>query len=106
MTAHPKPKTVRDPAWLQVVRQMPCWCYGKGHHELCTDTIGTGPSECSHLDGKSRDDRVLPMCGLAHRTSRWSWHAGQQSFCREYGVTKAQMIREAEALYRVWKESQ
>lgn len=100
----PKPKTVKDPKWLAAVRQMPCWSAGRDHH-ICSDTIGHGPSECSHLDGKSRDDRCLPMCGLAHRTGNYAWHAGQRSFCRYHHVTKAQLIEQAESLYRQFQES-
>lgn len=103
MTAHPKPVVVKDPAFLAYVRTLPCWLYGKDYH-VCADTIGKGLSECSHLDGKSRDDRVLPMCGLAHRTGRWSWHSGQKSFCQHHETTKAQLVWIAEQLYRTYKE--
>lgn len=99
----PKPKVVRDPAYLKAVRQMPCMLWNVPGH-ICGETMGRGPSEASHLDTKSRDDRTLPMCGVAHRTGRWSWHAGQKSFCTHYGLTKTQLIREAEALYREWKD--
>lgn len=100
---HPKPKAVKDPAWLKVVRQMPCWFLRFGFTQCNPDdTIGSGVSEVSHLDGKSRDDRVLPSCGGHHRTNRFNWHNGQQTFCRHYGVTKDELIAEAEALYAEW----
>lgn len=102
MTAHPKPKVVKDPKYLAFVRQMPCWARGRQGSQ-CGHTIGNGPSECSHLDTKSRDDRVLPMCGGHHRVFRVSWHNGQETFCEVYGVTKAQLIREAEQLYTAYK---
>lgn len=105
MLGHPKPKVVRDPQWLQAVRQMPCHLCG----QRSGDTMGNGLSEASHLDTKSRDDRVLPMCGECHRTGGYSWHSGQKSFCEYWGVTKDHLIAEAEHLYRVyrgeWKES-
>lgn len=102
MTPQPKPTAVRDPAWLKVVRGMPCWTAGRDHH-ICGETIGNGLSECSHLDGKSRDDRVLPLCGLAHRTGTKAWHAGQRTFCRYHHTTKAALIREAESLYAAYR---
>lgn len=104
MAAIPKPKTVKDPAYLAYVRTLPCWAR-RTHPHICRDTLGKGLSECSHLDGKSRDDRVLPLCGLAHRTAGWGWHAGQRSFCRYFNTTKKQLIQEAESLYAAFQES-
>ena len=105
----PKPKAVKDAKYLAWVRKQGCF-FGVWVSAFCGtpdcrpwDTIGNGPSEVSHLDGKSRDDRVLPMCGGCHRTSKVSWHNGQRTFCRHYGVTKAELIQEAEALYRSWR---
>lgn len=98
----PKPVRIKDPDYLAYVRTLPCWEAGRFYH-ICADTMGKGLSEVSHLDGKSRDDRVLPMCGLTHRTGRWSWHNGQKSFCQHHDTTKTQLIREAEALYHQWK---
>lgn len=105
MTAASKPVVVKDPEWLKVVRQMPCWGIGKQGH-VCGDTIGKGPSEASHLDGKSRDDRALPQCGRLHRTEPTSWHHGQETFCRHYGITKEQLVAEAETLYREYYAAQ
>lgn len=99
----PKPKTVRDPQWLQTVRTMKCHFHGSFQCNT-RDTIGRGPSEASHLDGKSRDDRVLPMDGGCHRTGIFSWHRGQQTFCQNHRTTKEALIREAERLYRTYKE--
>lgn len=103
MPSVPKPKVVNDPAYLKWVRQRHCW-FPMVYGHRCTDTIGSGLSEASHLDGKSRDDRVLPMCGLLHRTGKFSWHAGQRTFCRRLGTTKAQLIAEAEHLYTQYLE--
>jgi hypothetical protein len=100
----PKPKTVKNPKWLATVRQMPCHFRLLGNCNTYA-TIGKGPSEVSHLDGKSRDDRCLPCCGGHHRTNNTSWHNGYRSFCRFYGVTKDELIEEAESLYRQFQES-
>lgn len=98
-----KPKVVKDPKWLQVVRTMPCWFHGSFQ---CSrfDTMGNGQSEASHLDGKSRDDRVLPMDGGCHRTGHFAWHRGQRTFLKHHRTTKATLIRQAEALYASFKE--
>lgn len=103
MSAVPKPTVVKNPAYLAWIRTQPCWAAGKLGH-ICSDTIGKGLSEASHLDGKSRDDRVLPMCGSLHRTGHWAWHAGQKTFCREWNTTKELLIQEATALYLAYKE--
>lgn len=58
MTATPKPKTVKDPEWLSHLRTLPCHFHPQGNCNHWT-TIGKGPSEVSHLDGKSRADRWL-----------------------------------------------
>lgn len=111
MAPSPKPKVVKDPAYLAYVRGLPCrfWNWESVHRDgnACRpwDTIGKGRSEVSHLDGKSRDDRVLPMCGGCHRTEKVSWHNGQRTFCRHYGVTKEALIRAAERLYADYKRS-
>lgn len=106
MRAVPKPEVVRDAKWLKVVRQMPCWGRRDDvHGHQCGDTLGKGLSEASHLDSKSRDDRVLPMCGFLHRTGPMAWHHGQATFCLYHEVTKAELIAEAEALYRTYQET-
>ena len=99
VTAVPKPLVVKDPAHLRFVRGLACHFSGWGncHYEM---TIGNGPCEASHFDTKSRDDRVLPLCGGHHRTNAVSWHSGQETFCEVYGVTKDALIQQAEALYR------
>lgn len=101
MAPSPKPKVVKDPAYLAYVRTLPCWLCG----QRSSDTMGKGLSEASHLDTKSRDDRCLPMDGSCHRTGRVAWHSGQKSFCAYWGKTKAQLIRDAEGLYREWVAS-
>lgn len=97
----PKEGKVKDPAYLAHVRTLPCRVASR-HHE-CGDTMGKGPSEVSHLAGRNRDDRVIPLCGVAHRTGRFAWHAGQRTFLMYYGLTKAGLIAEAEAMYADWK---
>lgn len=99
MSAVPKPTVVKDAAHLAFIRTLPCWFAHWGNCDRFA-TIGTGPSEASHLDSRSRDDRVLPKCGGHHRTNPVSWHSGQETFCLTYGVTKEELIAEAEALYR------
>lgn len=99
MRPQPKPKTVKDDAWLKVVRTMPCHMCG----QRSPDTIGNGLSEASHLNTKSRDDRVLPMDGSCHRTGRVAWHRGEDTFCVYWNTTKEKLIAEAEALYAAYK---
>lgn len=98
MRPMPKPTVVRDQAWLAYLRTLPCFFHPDGS---CRDwtTIGKGPSEVSHLDGKSRDDRCLPMSGACHRTGAVSWHRGQETFCQHFDVTKDELIAAAEHLY-------
>lgn len=99
MPSVPKPTVVRDEAHLIFVRTLPCHFIERGDCNHWT-TIGKGYSEASHLDGKSRDDRVLPMCGGHHRTNALAWHGGQRTFMAHYFVTKDGLIAAAEALYR------
>lgn len=103
MTAHPKPVVVKDPAYLAHIRTLPCLLKGRMGH-TCGDTIGNGPSEASHLAGKSRDDLAVPMCGVAHRTGKDAWHNGRRSFCKRWGFWHDDLIRDAETAYRKWRD--
>lgn len=103
MTAVPKPKVVHDPEWLAHLRTCPCFFHPKGNCQDWT-TFGKGPSEVSHLDGRSNDSRCLPMSGSCHRTGLIAWHKGQESFCKVYGTTKEILIAKAEALYHAFTE--
>lgn len=105
MTAHPKPVVVKDPKWLKVVRQMPCFFHPEGNCQDWT-TIGQGPSEVSHLRGRNDDGCVLPMSGACHRTADISWHRGQETFCKVYGVTKEELIAAAESLYHAYLDAE
>jgi len=98
----PKPTVIKDAKYLAWLRTQACYFLRYGFTE-CHDFLGSG-IEVSHLDGKSRDDRCLPSCPGHHRTNRVSWHSGQKSFCAYYGVTKEQLIAEAERLYAIYKE--
>ena len=88
MTAHPKPVVVKDPDHLAFIRTLPCVNHGRCDPSLAWTTIGAGPSEASHLAGKSRDDLTVPMCGGCHRTSPFAWHNGKESYCSHFGVTE------------------
>lgn len=98
----PKPKRVKDPEWLKAVRLMPCVNYSKGECRTY-DTIGHGPSEASHLAGKSLDSHTVPMCGGCHRTHRYSWHHGKKSFCLHFGWTEDELLAVARSSYAAWK---
>lgn len=100
MTACPKPRTVRDAAYLRYLRTLPCHF---ARFRDCSDPLGTG-IEVSHLQGKSRDDLTLPSCPGHHRMNRVAWHNGARSFCLYYATWKEDLIREAEAAYAAWKE--
>lgn len=99
----PKPVVIKDPAYLTFLRSRPCVCSGWGDCDTSL-TIGRGPCEASHLQGKSRDDLAVPMCGGHHRTNVVSWHHGQQTFMAKYGWTKEQLVAHAAQLYRGWKQ--
>ena len=103
MKPQPKPTVVRDAAWLKELRQRPCHFGPLGNCNPYT-TMGKGYSEVSHLDGKSRDDRAQSACGGHHRTNLISWHSGQKSFLKHYGLDKDVLIAEAELAYTTWKE--
>lgn len=105
MPAVAKPKVVKDPEWLKVVRQMPCRVEGP----TCHYGFGWGGArvrEPNHLRKRNDDSCVTPLCPGHHRTNTVSWHNGEKTFCRHYGLTKTALIREAEAAYRLWKEGQ
>lgn len=100
--AVPKPVVIRDPKYLEFLRTLPCHFAALGG---CDNRFTRGKvSDVSHLDGKSRDDRALPSCAGHHQTNTISWHHGKATFCRHYGLTESELWREAEAMYRTWKE--
>lgn len=105
MPSHPKPVVVKDPAWLKAVRGMPCRV---ADYRTCNFAFGrSGPNgerlcEPNHLRGRNDDSCVVPLCPGHHRTNTVSWHHGQDTFCGHYGVTKAELIREAEAAYKAY----
>lgn len=100
-----KPSVVRDAAYLRYLRTLPCHFQAWGNCNTYT-TIGKGPSEVSHLDGKSRDDRAVSCCGGHHRTNRIAWHSGQRSFCQHYQLDKDGLLAQAEANYKRWQEAE
>lgn len=105
----PKPKTCHDPAYLQWVRETQR-CRVEGPD--CNYAFGrTGPDgtrmvEPNHLRHRNDDSCVTPLCPGHHRTNTISWHHGQATFCWHYGLTREQLVQEAEDLYRAWKENQ
>lgn len=106
-----KPKVVKDPEWLKVVRTMPCINHnhdtlydGIGRHCDYGTTIGKGPCEASHLKGKSSDHLCVPMCGGCHRTGPFAWHNGKQTFLKHFRWTEEALLAHAEALYQSFKE--
>lgn len=100
MSAIPKPRVVRDKKYLSFLRTLPCHF---ARFRDCADPLGTG-IEVSHLQGKSLDSSAIPSCPGHHRTNKVSWHSGMRSFCLHYGIWKDDLIRDAEAQYRAWKE--
>lgn len=100
----PKSVVVKDPKYLAWLRQRPCHFLRFGD---CNpfDTMGNGRSEVSHLASKSRDDLTLPCCGGHHRTNKHSWHSGRRSFCLHYHLYLDDLISEAAALYKAYKEA-
>lgn len=99
----PKPVVVDDKTYLAFLRACPCVMQVLGLPDCNErDTIGSGPSEASHLDTKSRDDRAISMCGGHHRTNPVSWHHGKESFCRHYEITEEELVALAEAQYLQW----
>lgn len=103
----PKPVVIHDPAYLRWVRETQrC----RVEDDRCNYTFARpGPNnermvEPNHLRTRSDDSCVIPLCAGHHRTNTVSWHNGQETFCREYGTTKEELIHEAEMLYHSYKE--
>lgn len=101
-----KPTVVKDPDWLKVVRQMPCRVEGPECNYAFGRLGSDGQRLCepNHLRKRNDDGCVVPLCPGHHRTNTVSWHNGERTFCRHYGFTKAELIAEAETLYRTYKE--
>lgn len=101
MSAIPKPRTVKDAAWLRHLRTLPCHF---ARFRDCSDPLGTG-IEVSHLQGKSLDSAALPSCPGHHRMNRIAWHNGARSFCLHYALWKDDLIHEAEAQYAAYRNA-
>lgn len=99
MPSHPKPKTVKDVAYLQWVRTRMCHL---GDHGDCLphDTMGKGFSEAAHTQGKSRDDLAYPLCGGHHRTGPHSWHRGSKTHQWHYRYDAVEVAKNYYALYQ------
>ena len=102
MPAVPKPRPVKDARYLAWVRTRPCVCSGWKDCNYDFSLTGTRQNEVNHLQGRSNDSLVIPLCPGHHRTNPVSWHHGQATFMAKYGWTKDQLLAHAEQLYRGW----
>jgi hypothetical protein len=86
---------VRDAAYLQWIRTLPC--------ELCKCE---GLSEAAHtgdhgLGQKAPDPYVIPLCATCHRTGQQSYHRlGRRAFERTHGVSCARVVTRLNAEWR------
>lgn len=95
----PRPADKAAPAFLQFVRGRECAFADHGGCE--------GKIEAMHLDfagGKGTGTKVadrysIPACGFHHRRQHTR---GWISFCREFGVTKEQLLIAAARLWNAW----
>ena len=95
----PRPAEKSAPAFLQFVRGRECAFADHGGCE--------GKVEAMHLDfagGKGTSTKVsdryaLPACSFHHRRQH---QRGWISFCREFGVTKEQLLIAAARLWNAW----
>jgi hypothetical protein len=95
----PRPAEKSAPAFLQYIRGRECAFADHGGCE--------GKIEAMHLDfagGKGMSTKVadsfaIPACSYHHRRQHTR---GWISFCREFGVTKEQLLAAADRLWRAW----
>jgi len=87
---------VRDAAYLQWIRTLPC--------EACS---AEGQSEASHtgdrgLGQKAPDTDAIPLCAACHRTGQQAYHRlGKAAFERAHGVSCAEVLARLQAEWRV-----